>query len=120
MSMVDKFKAELVERILDLSQNQGLHDDEIALQVGYSRATVNRTRLAHDIPTANLSNRKDKKSKCPVCAIDFLIRRKERRNKECPECFAIEQERQWLEKERRRIKKEEAAAAKEAAKLQTE
>ena len=87
MSFIEQFKKEFVEKIIYYSQEEGLKDHEIAEILGCSRATVNRTRQAHGIPTANLRNRKDKKCICEKCGAEYFIRRKERRKKYCPECL---------------------------------
>jgi len=79
----------VAEEIRRLSQEEGLHDSEIAERLGISRITVNRARKAYDIPRANLSNRKDKLSVCKRCGKETLIARKERRQKYCEECKKI-------------------------------
>lgn len=76
----------LVEQVRHLSQNEGLSDEEIAKQLGCSRATVNRTRKNHNIPLANLENRKDKSYTCVACNETIVIARKERKKRYCPEC----------------------------------
>jgi transcriptional regulator with XRE-family HTH domain len=76
----------VVNEIRRLSQDEGLRDDEIAKLIGCSRATVNRERSKHNIPTANLANRKDKICTCRVCGREFVIRRKERKPGICTEC----------------------------------
>jgi hypothetical protein len=78
----------VVNEIKRLSQDEGLRDDEIADIIGCSRATVNRERCKHNIPTANLDNRKDKKYVCRGCGKEHLIRRKERKPGLCTECKA--------------------------------
>lgn len=76
----------LVEEIRRLSQDEGLTDKEIADIFGCSRATINRTRQKHGIPTANLENRKDKQYTCRFCEKTVVIRRKERKKKYCDDC----------------------------------
>lgn len=76
----------VVERIRDLSQNEGLRDDEIAKIIGCSRATVNRERIKNNIPTANLNNRRDKEVICKQCCQKILIRRNERKKAVCSIC----------------------------------
>lgn len=84
MSMLDRFNEEVLKQIRHYSQEEGLHDHEIAEKLGCSRATVNRKRQLHEIPMANLSNRQDKKCMCEYCGYAYTIRRKERRQKGCP------------------------------------
>lgn len=76
----------LVEQVRHLSQNEGLSDQEIAEKLQCSRATVNRARKAHNIPTANLDNRKDKSYTCENCRNEIIIARKERKKRYCPTC----------------------------------
>ena len=76
----------LVKMIRHLSQKEGLSDQEIANKLGCSRATVNRTRKAHNIPLANLNNRKDKTYECVHCQKTITIARKERKKRYCPDC----------------------------------
>lgn len=76
----------LVTEIKRLSQDEGMSDKEIAVILGCSRATVNRTRLANKIPTANLSNRKDKSYTCTFCSNVIVIPRKERKKRYCGDC----------------------------------
>ena len=60
----------VIEEVKRLSQQEGLTDKEIADILGCSRATVNRARQAHNIPKANLENRKDKEKKeCRLCRL---------------------------------------------------
>jgi transposase-like protein len=87
MSLVGDFKKEFLENIEHYAQEEGLRDGEIAEILGCSRATVNRTRKLHDIPTANLRNRKDKECKCDECGKEYMIRRKERRRRQCKDCL---------------------------------
>jgi hypothetical protein len=86
MSLYESFQQVFLDKVRTLSQDEGWKDHEIAEHLGCSRATVNRTRQAHDIPTANLSNRQDKKCHCEACNKVYFIRRKERRKKRCFEC----------------------------------
>jgi transcriptional regulator with XRE-family HTH domain len=86
MSLYESFQQVFLDKVRTLSQEDGWKDHEIAEYLGCSRATVNRTRQAHDIPTANLSNRKDKECYCEGCHKVYFIRRKERRKKRCFEC----------------------------------
>jgi transcriptional regulator with XRE-family HTH domain len=76
----------LVQEIRRLSQEEGLNDQEIAAILGCSRATVNRTRQANNIPTANLENRKDKEYTCTFCNKVVVIARKERKKRYCDDC----------------------------------
>lgn len=76
----------LIEKIKYLSQEEGLNDQEIAEQLGCSRATINRARKQHNIPLANLENRKDKEYVCGHCNETIKIARKERKKRYCPEC----------------------------------
>lgn len=76
----------LVDEIRRLSQEEGFADKEIAGILGCSRATVNRARRTHNIPTANLDNRKDKEYTCTFCEKVVVIARKERKKRYCKEC----------------------------------
>lgn len=76
----------LVDKIKHLSQDEGLSDKEIADILGCSRATVNRTRRAYAIPTANLQNRRDKHYTCTFCGEVVVIARKDRKKKYCDDC----------------------------------
>jgi predicted transcriptional regulator len=87
MSFVEEFKREFIDKVLYYTQEEGLKDHEVADILGCSRATVNRTRQANEIPTANLRNRKDKECVCEDCNVKYLIRRKERRKKSCEVCI---------------------------------
>lgn len=88
MSFMESYKEKFAEQVRHLSQEEGLKDHEIAAALGCSRATVNRTRQQAEIPTVNLRNRKDKACVCLGCRQEYLIRRKERRQKYCPTCAA--------------------------------
>ena len=76
----------VIRDIRTLSQDEGYRDDEIAIAIGCSRATVNRTRIKYEIPIANLSNRKDKTYVCGTCKKTITIRRKDRKQTTCPDC----------------------------------
>lgn len=76
----------VVQEIRRLSQEEGLSDTEIARILGCARATVNRTRLANNIPTANLRNRKDKTYTCRACNSIVVIPRKKRKKHYCDDC----------------------------------
>lgn len=76
----------LVKEITRLSQEEGLTDKEIADVIGCSRATINRTRIKYNIPTANLQERNDKEYQCVFCKKVVLIKRKERKKRYCDEC----------------------------------
>ena len=76
-----------VEEIRRLSQDEGFKDAEIALLLGVARVTIARQRATHNIPRANLKNRKDKLSYCNTCKKPFIIRRGEKSRK-CPDCVA--------------------------------
>lgn len=87
MSLMDHFRKEFIDNVRHLSQEEGLKDGEIAERLGCSRATVNRTRQAYNIPTANLRNRKDKHCICEACEKEYYVQRKERRKKYCNTCL---------------------------------
>lgn len=76
----------IVEEICRLSQDEGLHQDEIAKELGCSRPTVARYIKAYKIPKANLLNRKDKEFFCCRCGKKQVIRRWEKRRLYCDEC----------------------------------
>ena len=76
----------LIEETKRLSQDEGLTDKEIADMFGCSRATINRTRQKHNIPTAKLENRMDKQYTCTFCGEVVTIRRKERKKRYCDNC----------------------------------
>lgn len=88
MSFMERYKFEFAQKVRHYSQEEGLKDHEIAELLGCSRATVNRTRQAEGVPTVNLRNRLDKRCVCQGCRSEYLIRRKERRQKLCPDCAA--------------------------------
>lgn len=81
----------VVNEVERLSQEEGLNDREIADKIGCSRATVNRIRVKYEIPTANLSNRRDKTYICSKCGTEVVIRRRDRRKLYCKECSDSEQ-----------------------------
>lgn len=87
MSFVEEFKKEFIDKVIYYTQEEGLKDHEVADILGCSRATVNRTRQAQGVPTANLRNRMDKECKCEECGKEYVIRRKERRKKYCEVCI---------------------------------
>lgn len=74
-----------IEEIRRLSQDEGYKDLEIANMLGVHRVTVTRVRNSHNIPKANLRNRKDKVTYCNRCGTRFIIRRRER-TRLCPQC----------------------------------
>lgn len=76
----------MVEEIERLGQDEGLNDREISEILGCSSITVSRIRYKHNIPTANLRNKKDKKYVCAKCGKVVFIRRHERRKAFCDEC----------------------------------
>ncbi|MNQ89164.1 hypothetical protein D3C85_1044620 [compost metagenome] len=76
----------IVNEIKRLSQEEGKTDKEIADIFGCSRATINRARQTHGIPTANLQNRKDKEYECTFCHKTVVIRRHERKKRYCDDC----------------------------------
>lgn len=80
----------VVKEVERLSQEEGLNDREISIKLGCSRATVNRIRVGYEIPTANLSNRRDKKYICSKCGKEVFIRRRDRRKLYCTECSEAE------------------------------
>lgn len=79
----------VIDEIRRLSQEEGMKDSEIAAHLGLSRATVNRARMKHGIPTANLLNRRDKECQCVQCGETFWIRRKERKRHVCDMCMNV-------------------------------
>ena len=76
----------VVKEIYRLGQEEGLNDTEIAVTLGYSRATINRVRKEYSIPIANLKRRKDKTYTCSGCGSVVAIRRYERRKLKCEDC----------------------------------
>lgn len=76
----------IVKEIVRLSQDEGLHDNEIAEKIGCSRATIARYKKKHKIPKVNLMNRKDKKFFCCRCGKEVIIRRFEKMRLYCDEC----------------------------------
>lgn len=78
----------IVQQILELSQNEGLNDSEIAERIGYARGSVQRIRQENNIPKYNLNVRMDKECLCVKCSKEFFIRRNEPENQIylCPEC----------------------------------
>lgn len=77
-----------ISEITRLTQEEGLYDHEIALLLGVHRTTVTRIRQKHDIPKANLANRKDKVAYCAKCSVRFIIRRRYTRRL-CFECAPL-------------------------------
>lgn len=77
----------VVNEIKRLSQEEGLNDKEIANILGCSRITVYRARESNNIPKANLKNKKDKTYTCALCGKTVYIRRHEKRQLYCKECF---------------------------------
>lgn len=75
-----------IEKIRMLSQSEGLNDRQIGYSLGCSRVTITRIRLRNNIPTCDMSNRKDKTYICLDCGKEILIKRKERRQAICPDC----------------------------------
>ena len=76
----------IVEKIRQLSQGEGLKDNEIAEIIKYNRVTVQKIRKAYNIPTYNKDMRKDKAVICPNCKSTYYIRRKEEPGICCPAC----------------------------------
>ena len=76
----------IIEEIRRLSQEEGLKDTEIAEIIQYNRVTVQKIRKSNNIPTYNLSNRKDKITVCPLCKRSYYIRRCETPKICCPSC----------------------------------
>lgn len=72
-----------------LSQDEGLFDKEIADKLHCTRVTVTRIRQKNDIPSANLSNRKDKRYVCMKCGTTVYIRRSEKKQIYCPKCSLL-------------------------------
>lgn len=77
----------LVKEVRRLSQEEGKSDSEIAAMIGCSRSTVVRARKQHNIPAANIMNRKDKIYKCGVCGKEIKIRRCEKMQYACEACL---------------------------------
>lgn len=75
-----------IDKIRELSQNEGLNDREIAELLHCDRTTVTRTRKRENIPICNKNNRKDKKYICSKCKKIIYIRRCEPIKLLCPEC----------------------------------
>lgn len=76
----------IVKEIVRLSQDEGLHDLEIATKLGCSRATIARYKKKYNLPKVNLNNRKDKTYFCSRCGKEVIIRRFEKRRLYCNEC----------------------------------
>ena len=76
----------IVEKIRQLSQDEGLKDSEIAEIIKYNRVTVQKIRKNYNIPTYNKDNRKDKEAICPQCNSIYYIRRCEVPKVCCPIC----------------------------------
>jgi rubrerythrin len=76
----------IVEKIRQLSQGEGLKDNEIAEIIKYNRVTVQKIRKAYNIPTYNKDMRKDKEAICPQCGNIYYIRRSEVPKICCPIC----------------------------------
>lgn len=79
-------KPELVKRVKELSQEEGLFDYEIAEVLNKHRVTITRCREKHRIPRPNLENRKDKQQVCRKCGKVEYIRRKQGIKGYCTEC----------------------------------
>lgn len=92
-----------VREVERLSQQEGLYDQEIAEMMGCHRTTITRCREKHNIPRANLSNRRDKKQVCrnPECGKEEWIRRNQYVSKFCSLCKELRRQ-QILEKKRER------------------
>lgn len=67
----------IVERVIELSQQEGLNDTEIGEVLGYARGSVQRIRKLNNIPTAKKENRMDKEVTCLKCGKAILLRRKD-------------------------------------------
>jgi DNA-directed RNA polymerase subunit RPC12/RpoP len=76
-----------IDKIKMLSQAEGLNDRQIGEILGCSRVTITRIRNRNDIPTCEISNRKDKTYVCLDCGQEIFIKRKERRQAICPDCM---------------------------------
>jgi DNA-directed RNA polymerase subunit RPC12/RpoP len=76
-----------IDKIKMLSQAEGLNDRQIGEILGCSRVTITRIRNRNDIPTCEISNRKDKSYVCLDCGKEIFIKRKERRQAICPDCM---------------------------------
>lgn len=77
---------ERIEHIRYYSQELGLFDGEIAEKLDVARATVNRIRIKHNIPSPNLNNRVDKKQCCKRCGKVEYIARSRRKKPYCKAC----------------------------------
>lgn len=77
----------LIKEVERLSQGEGRSDSEIAVAIGCSRSTVARARKQHNIPAANMMNRKDKTYRCGVCGKTVRIRRCEKIQYACENCL---------------------------------
>lgn len=76
-----------INKIIDLSQNYGMTDTEIARLIGCSRATINRARQKYSIPIRNIKNKIDKKYICIECKKEVYIRRSDSRKLLCSVCL---------------------------------
>lgn len=76
----------IVTQIEELSQNEGMSDTDIAMKLGYARGSIQRIRMEHNIPKANIQKKKDKPCTCVKCHKLFMIRRCESAKIVCPEC----------------------------------
>ena len=76
----------IINEIRRLSQEEGLRDSEIAKIIKYNRVSVQRIRQENNIPTYNISRRKDKDVVCPQCCNHYFVRRSEKAGICCPEC----------------------------------
>ena len=95
----------VVNEIRRLVIEEGLNDGEIAKIIGCHRVSVNRIRSKYNIPKADYSIRKDKKTVCPQCKQEYFIRRNEKPGVSCPDC-ARKHELEIIEKYRQ-MKEEE-------------
>lgn len=76
-----------IDKIISLSQEEGLNDRQIAEHLGCSRVTVTRIRKRNSIPLCEKINRKDKSYKCLNCGDTIYIRRRENRQAFCKKCL---------------------------------
>lgn len=91
----------VVEKIYELSQDEGLNDAEIGEIIGLERGSICRIRARYGIPPKNLENRKDVPTTCLNCGTTFYKRRKERHKKIiiCSKCKRFI-EKQIIEKQK--------------------
>lgn len=77
-----------IDKIVKLSQEEGMNDRQISEKLGCSRVTITRIRKRNNIPRFNKRNAKDKKYVCLNCGQTVYIRRKQHIQAFCPKCLA--------------------------------